>query len=60
VNVQAAHVLLGDLDLLQRRGDLLEREVAAFAAEAEEPAQLLRLGERLLSRILIQSLRDRL
>jgi hypothetical protein len=32
VGVQAGDLLLGDLDLLQRRGDPLESEIAVLAA----------------------------
>ena len=59
LGVQAGDLLLGHLDLLQCGGDLLEGEVAALAAERDQRLQLLR-PHRLLARILIQPLRDRL
>jgi hypothetical protein len=58
--VQAGDLLLGDLDLLQRGRDLLEGEVSPLAAQRDQAAQLFRLRKRLTTRILIQSLRDRL
>ncbi len=41
VRVQALHLLLGDLHLLERGGDLLERQVALLLALGNERLQLL-------------------
>jgi hypothetical protein len=41
VRVQGRDLLLGDLDLLERRRDLLEGEVAALAAQHDQPPKLL-------------------
>jgi hypothetical protein len=60
VGVQAGDLLLGDLDLLQGGGDLLEGEVPVLAAQRDQPTELLGLLEGLPTRILIQSPRDRL
>ena len=46
--MQLAHLLLGHLDLLEARGDLLERQEAALLAVGDETAQLLDLEERRL------------
>ena len=59
VRVQAGDLLLGHLHLLECGGDLLEGEVAALAPERNQRLELL-WPRRLLARILIQSLRDRL
>ena len=48
VRVQVAHLLLGDLDLLEAGGDLLERQIAPLAALGDQRAQLLDLEERRL------------
>ena len=48
VRVEAGDLLLGDLHLLQRRRDLLEGQVAALAAQRDQAAQLLDLGDRAL------------
>jgi hypothetical protein len=48
VGVQPGDLLLGDLDLLQRRGDLLEGQVATFGALGDQPPQLLAVGKGLL------------
>src|SRR5207244_11092243 len=45
VGVEVMHLLLGDLDLLKRPGDLLEGQVAALAALADERPKLLRVLE---------------
>jgi hypothetical protein len=60
VGVEAGDLLLGDLDLLQGRGDPLEGEVAVLAAQRDQATQLLGALEGRVPRILIQSLRDRL
>ena len=48
VRVQVADLLLGDLDLVETAGDLLEREIAALLALGDQRAQLLDLEERRL------------
>jgi hypothetical protein len=58
--VQSGDLLLRNLDLLQRGGDPLEGEVAALAAQRDQPAKLIGVFERLPPRILIQPLWDRL
>src|SRR5207248_4769965 len=46
VAVELGQLLLGDLDLLERGGDLLEGEEAALLALREERLELVGLGER--------------
>ena len=46
VGVQVADLLLGDLDLLERGGDLLEGQVAALAPLGDQRAQLLGVRKR--------------
>ena len=48
MGVQVAHLLLGDLDLLEAGGDLLEGQEAALLAVGDQAAQLLDLEERRL------------
>ena len=45
VGVEVLHLLLGDLDLLERPGDLLEGQVAALAALGDERPKLVRVLE---------------
>ncbi len=47
VRVQALHLLLRHLDLLERRGDLLEGEIALVLALRDERPKLLRLPQKL-------------
>ena len=51
VRVKVAHLLLGDLDLLEARCDLLEGQIAALAALGDQRAQLLDLEERRFGRL---------
>ncbi len=48
VGVELEDLLLGELDLLERRRDLLEGEVAALLADGHEPAHLIYFEERRL------------
>ena len=46
VGVQLLDLLLGDLDLLEAGGDLLERQEAALLAFGDQRPELLGLGDR--------------
>jgi hypothetical protein len=46
VRVQLLDLLLGDVDLLERGGDLLEGQIALVTTEGDQPPQFLRIGER--------------
>jgi hypothetical protein len=50
VGVQLLDLLLGDLDLLERRGDVVEGQKAAFLAVCDETAELVELVDRCLVR----------
>jgi hypothetical protein len=45
VGVQLRDLLLGDLDLLQRGGDLLESQIALLASPRDQPLKLIGLDE---------------
>jgi hypothetical protein len=48
--VQLLHLFLGDLDLLERRGDLVEGQEAALLPVRDQAAQLVELVDRSLVR----------
>jgi hypothetical protein len=50
VGVQLLDLLLGDLDLLERRGDLVEGQKTAFLPICDETAELVELVDRRLVR----------
>jgi len=44
--MQLLHLLLGDFDLLERRGDLVERQESPLLAIRDQPAELIELIDR--------------
>jgi hypothetical protein len=58
--MEGGDLLLGHLDLLERRGNLLEGEVSAFPSLGDQLAQFLVLRKWLFLRSLLESLRNRL
>jgi hypothetical protein len=48
VGVELGDLLLGDIDLLERGGDLLEGQVALLATQRDQAAKLIGFGERRL------------
>ena len=60
VRVQSRDLFLGDLDLLEGGRDLLEGQVAALAAKADQTPQLLDLQDRAVCGIAIHDVGHRL
>jgi hypothetical protein len=60
VRVELGDLLLGDLDLLQCGGDLLEGQVSALPAQGDQPAKLLDLRDRAVPRIALNDVSGRL